>query len=132
MPWGKYRGVALHLIPSAYLSFLATGTVILREPRWDWLRASLISELKFRGLNTEGLDDNWEPSELSELPQEERDRVVAIAFALHKRRGPGHIDEYHEGVLGRCDCIAQVLSDPKQKPLPFPEKRPRRNISLED
>jgi uncharacterized protein (DUF3820 family) len=54
MPWGKHRGARIKLLPDAYLSFLTT-TAILKDPKWWWLRESLIAELKHRGLSTEHL-----------------------------------------------------------------------------
>jgi len=52
MPWGKYRGVRIRLLPDSYLSWLTTS-VVMNDPRWWWLRESLVAELKFRGLNYE-------------------------------------------------------------------------------
>jgi hypothetical protein len=62
MPWGKYRGVRISLLPDSYVSFLTT-TVIISDPKWDWLKESLLAELRFRGLRTEGVEDDLgEPS----------------------------------------------------------------------
>ena len=52
MPWGKYRGVRIRLIPDDYLSWLTTAPM-MREPKWRWLWDSLVSELKFRDLKYE-------------------------------------------------------------------------------
>ena len=52
IPFGKYKGVRIRLLPADYLSWLTTAPM-MREPRWKWLWDSLISELKFRGLNYE-------------------------------------------------------------------------------
>jgi len=52
MPWGKYRGVRVRLLPDDYCSFLTT-LPLMRDPKWRWLWDSLIAELKFRGLNYE-------------------------------------------------------------------------------
>lgn len=49
MPWGKHKGTRLRLIPDEYLSWLTT-TFVMTAPEWDWLRNSLIAELKFRDL----------------------------------------------------------------------------------
>lgn len=49
LPWGKYKGVRIRLVPDGYLSFLTTLPLV-RAPKWRWLYDSLISELKFRGL----------------------------------------------------------------------------------
>lgn len=56
MPWGKYRGVRLRLVPDDYLSWLTT-TTILKADRWKWLRDSLLAELKFRGFNMEKVSE---------------------------------------------------------------------------
>ena len=50
MPWGKYKGVRIRLLPNDYLSWLTT-TDILKARRWGWLRESLLAELRFRGFN---------------------------------------------------------------------------------
>jgi uncharacterized protein (DUF3820 family) len=49
MPWGKYKGVRIRLIPDNYLSWL-TSTDIIVSPRWKWLKDSLMAELRYRGL----------------------------------------------------------------------------------
>lgn len=49
LPFGKFRGVRIRLVPDDYISWLTTAPMI-REPKWRWLYDSLISELKFRGL----------------------------------------------------------------------------------
>ncbi|MGH3428226.1 MAG: hypothetical protein ACRDQZ_11790 [Mycobacteriales bacterium] len=49
MPWGKYKGVKIRLLPDDYLSFL-TGLNLMKDANWRWLLDSLIAELKFRGL----------------------------------------------------------------------------------
>jgi uncharacterized protein (DUF3820 family) len=55
MPWGKFKGVRISLVPDDYLSFLTT-TCILSDPKWDWLRESLLAELRHRGLRVEGAE----------------------------------------------------------------------------
>ena len=52
MPWGKYRGVRVRLIPDTYLSWLTT-TFVLTAPEWRWLKDSLLAELRFRGLRAD-------------------------------------------------------------------------------
>jgi uncharacterized protein (DUF3820 family) len=59
MPWGKYRGCRIRLLPDAYLSWLS-GWTVLRSPKWKWLHDSLLAELKFRGLRAD-LADTAEP-----------------------------------------------------------------------
>lgn len=49
LPFGKFRGVRIRLVPDDYLSWLTTAPM-LRESKWKWLYDSLIAELKFRGL----------------------------------------------------------------------------------
>jgi hypothetical protein len=53
MPWGKFRGVRIRLLPDDYLSWLTTAPMLRDEARWKWLWDSVIAELKFRGLNYE-------------------------------------------------------------------------------
>lgn len=52
IPFGKYKGVRIRLLPDDYLSFLTTLNLI-RDPKWKWLLDSLLAELSFRGLNAE-------------------------------------------------------------------------------
>ena len=52
MPFGKYKGVRIRLIPDDYLSWL-TSTDIIVSPRWNWLKESLMAELRFRGLRAD-------------------------------------------------------------------------------
>lgn len=73
MPWGKYRGVRIRLIPSDYLSWLTTAPMMRDEPRWKWLWDSVISELKFRGLKFE-LAETDEP--IVEMPDPEPPAVL--------------------------------------------------------
>jgi len=49
IPFGKYKGCRLRLLPDSYLSFL-TGLKLMRDPKWGWLMQSVIAELKWRGL----------------------------------------------------------------------------------
>lgn len=49
LPFGKYRGVRIRLVPDDYLSWLTTAPM-MRDEKWRWLYDSLISELKWRGL----------------------------------------------------------------------------------
>jgi uncharacterized protein (DUF3820 family) len=52
MPWGRYKGVRLRLIPTDYLSWLTTSR-LMTDARWGWLKESLIAELKYRGLEAQ-------------------------------------------------------------------------------
>jgi len=49
IPWGKFKGYRVRLLPDSYLSWLTT-TFVMTAPEWRWLKESLIAELKFRGL----------------------------------------------------------------------------------
>lgn len=49
MPFGKYKGVRVRLLPDDYLSWM-TGCDILKLNQWNWLKESLLAELHFRGL----------------------------------------------------------------------------------
>lgn len=64
MPWGRYKGVRVRLLPDSYLSFLTT-IPLMRSPQWKWIWDSVIAELKFRGMR-EDLAATEEP--LVELP----------------------------------------------------------------
>lgn len=52
IPFGKYKGVRIRLLPDDYLSWLTTAPM-MKTAQWKWLWDSLIAELKFRGLNYE-------------------------------------------------------------------------------
>jgi uncharacterized protein (DUF3820 family) len=52
MPFGKYKGFRVSVLPSEYLGFLTT-TFVFTAPQWRWLRDSVLSELRIRGLPTE-------------------------------------------------------------------------------
>ncbi len=66
MPWGKFKGVRIRLLPDDYLSWLTT-LELLRDHRWKWLKDSLISELKFRRLRYDLADTpDPEPIEIEE------------------------------------------------------------------
>jgi hypothetical protein len=77
MPWGKYRGVRLRLLPDSYLSWLTTSRV-MTDPRWNWLKDSLTAELEFRGFQLQG----------AQLPDAAvvKDAVLA-KFGVRKLRG---------------------------------------------
>jgi hypothetical protein len=55
------KAFAFGFSPDDYLSFLTTLNLI-RDPKWTWLRDSLLAELSFRGLKAELalLDDQRE------------------------------------------------------------------------
>jgi uncharacterized protein (DUF3820 family) len=68
MPFGKYRGVRLKLIPDGYLSWLTT--LDLNGKFW-WIKESLLAELRFRGLR----------ADLADVPDEqpvEQRKVIPI------------------------------------------------------
>ena len=58
IPFGRYKGCRIRLLPDSYLSFLTT-LPMLKQENWHWLWESLIAELKFRGLKYDlaGTDD---------------------------------------------------------------------------
>ena len=66
MPWGRYKGVRVRLLPDDYLSWLTT-LPMMRTEKWKWLWDSIIAELKFRGLKYE-LAETVEP--VIEIPEE--------------------------------------------------------------
>lgn len=55
IPFGKFKGVRIRLLPDDYLSFL-TSIAIMQDPRWRWLKDSVLSELRFRGLRADLAD----------------------------------------------------------------------------
>jgi uncharacterized protein (DUF3820 family) len=59
LPFGKYKGVRIRLVPDDYLSWLTTAPM-MQSLAWRWLWDSLIAELKFRGLKYE-LAETEEP-----------------------------------------------------------------------
>lgn len=69
MPWGKYRGVRIRLLPDSYVSWLTTS-VIMQDAKWWWLRESLEAELRFRGLRAD-LAATPDPAVLQEEPEPE-------------------------------------------------------------
>jgi uncharacterized protein (DUF3820 family) len=52
MPFGKWKGVRIALLPNDYLSWLTT-TFVATSPEWGWLRESLAAELRHRGLKAD-------------------------------------------------------------------------------
>ncbi len=74
MPFGKYKGVRIRLLPDNYLSWLASSG-IMHSPQWNWLKESLTAELKFRGLKWE-LAYTQEPEiDIPEKPKPPRRRI---------------------------------------------------------
>lgn len=55
IPFGKYKGVRIRLLPDDYLSFL-TSIALMQDPKWKWLKDSVLSELRFRGLRADLAD----------------------------------------------------------------------------
>lgn len=69
VPFGKYKGVRIRLLPDDYLSWLTTAPM-MQESKWRWLLDSLIAELKFRGLKYElALTADPLPVEIPEPPR---------------------------------------------------------------
>lgn len=61
MPFGKFKGVRIRLIPNDYLSWLTTSDVV-KAAQWKWLKDSLMAELRYRGLRAD-LASTSEPAE---------------------------------------------------------------------
>lgn len=81
IPFGKYKGVRIRLLPDDYLSWLTTAKM-LRDHRWKWLRDSVIAELKFRGLRSD-LAITDEPE--IEMPgRETRDNEIRAVEVFNK------------------------------------------------
>jgi uncharacterized protein (DUF3820 family) len=59
LPFGRFKGVRVRLVPDDYLSWLTTAPM-MRDEKWKWLWDSVIAELKFRGLKYE-LAETEEP-----------------------------------------------------------------------
>lgn len=68
MPWGKYKNVRIRLIPDDYLSFL-TELPMMKQKQWKWLKDSLDSELRFRGLRADLADTTSDLFSEQEFPQ---------------------------------------------------------------
>jgi hypothetical protein len=66
MPFGKFKGVRIRLLPDSYLSWLSAAGM-LQDPKWWWLRESLRAELRFRGFR-EDLADTEDPPPAPERP----------------------------------------------------------------
>ena len=69
MPWGKWRGVRIALLPNDYLSWLTTS-IVMTDSRWEWLKDSLLKELRARGMNDKGalVSDETIPEPEATLP----------------------------------------------------------------
>jgi uncharacterized protein (DUF3820 family) len=76
MPWGKFRGVRIRLLPDSYLSWLTTAPM-MRDPQWRWLWESLIAELKWRGLRYD-LAHTEEPVVDVPLPVENHRKIRLV------------------------------------------------------
>lgn len=102
MPWGKFKGVRLRLIPVEYLSWLTT-TFVMRATEWKWLKDSLISELQFRGLDVE----------LAETPEPAPQPVLAPPKYIRKvtARTPQMIFTLKRVDLGPTETIGEIYFD---------------------
>jgi uncharacterized protein (DUF3820 family) len=76
VPFGKYKGVRIRLLPDAYLSWLTTAPM-LSDPKWWWLKESLLAELRFRGLRQD-LADTEDPVIEIEEPPETDERLILL------------------------------------------------------
>jgi uncharacterized protein (DUF3820 family) len=82
LPWGKYKGVRIRLVPDDYLSFLTT-TVILQDSKWDWLRESLLAELRHRGFRADLADEPT--SDFAGAIEGEKQEVLVLEAPRHRR-----------------------------------------------
>ena len=82
MPWGKYRGCQIRILPDAYLSFLTT-TVIFQDSKWDWLRESLLAELRHRGFRTDLAEEPT--SDFAGAIEGEKQEVLVLEAPRHRR-----------------------------------------------
>ena len=70
VPFGKWKGCAVRNLPTDYLDWLAgcfanseawtdkdgeVKSFSLADPKWNWLRESVIAEMRHRGLNVDAL-----------------------------------------------------------------------------
>lgn len=78
IPFGKYKNMRIRLLPDDYLSWLTTAPMLRDEPRWKWLWDSVISELKFRGLNYEAAATDDPVVEEMPLPFVNRRKIRII------------------------------------------------------
>ena len=76
MPFGKYRGVRIRLLPDGYLSWMTT---ILSDDRWRWLKDSLVAELRFRGLRADLADSGDVPQVEAEPEPQACSRRIILA-----------------------------------------------------
>jgi len=84
MPYGKYKGVRIRLIPDDYLSWLTTAKM-MSDRRWKWLRDSLISELKFRGLRYD-LASTEDPEVVVNLEHDPNDEAMRATEVFNKMK----------------------------------------------
>lgn len=59
MPFGKYKGVRVRLIPDSYLSWMTTSAIV-KDPQWWWIKESVLAELRYRGFRAD-LADTQDP-----------------------------------------------------------------------
>ena len=67
MPWGKFKGTRIRLLPNDYISWLTTSA-IMKDDKWWFLKESLMAELRFRGLRAD-LADTEDPAPV-EIPDQ--------------------------------------------------------------
>jgi uncharacterized protein (DUF3820 family) len=78
IPFGKYRGCRIRVLPDAYLSWLS-GWNVLQNREWKWLHDSLIAELEFRGLRGDLADTpDPEPRATVDVPPLSRVRTIEL------------------------------------------------------
>ena len=88
IPFGKYKGVRIRLLPDDYLSFLTT-TNLIRAAQWRWLKDSVIAELRFRGFR-EDLALTLEQETAMPVPSMPLDARREISLDAHEGLQSGH------------------------------------------
>lgn len=77
MPFGKWKGCRIRVLPDPYLSWLS-GWEVLRLPKWKWLHDSLIAELDFRGLRADLADTADPPSAPVDVKPLKTQRAIGL------------------------------------------------------
>jgi uncharacterized protein (DUF3820 family) len=132
MPFGKYKGVRVRLIPDDYLSWL-TSTKTLMAPtggvdRWGWLRESLLAELRFRGLRAD-LADTPDP----EPPKDSKPKQKKLKLWHFKaRRADGQFLTIGIFAKSKKEALARVReANPDCEIIAGPPKETKPEFLLE-
>lgn len=89
IPFGKFKGRQLSQIDDGYLSWLS-GTDLIRQSNWKWLRDSLRAELQHRGFRTEE-DPIRFTTPILELTSRGDGCITEIEFALQDIHDRGFV-----------------------------------------